>query len=59
MGMMTSDNLIDKEKDNKNSYQLKIIIRQMGIISPEESQDDRDNQKQTMEQKFGHGLSLQ
>lgn len=57
--MMTSDNLIDKEKDNKNSYQLKIIIRQMGIISPEESQDDRDNQKQTMEQKFGHGLSLQ
>jgi len=37
---------------------LEIIIRQMRIIGPKEGQDDRDNQKQTMEQKLGHGLSL-
>ena len=30
----------------------------MRIISPKKGQYNRDNQKQTMEQKFGHGLSL-
>jgi len=35
---MTGNDLVDKEKEKKNSDQLKIIIRKKGIAGPKESQ---------------------
>jgi len=42
MGMMAGNDLVDKEKDDKDSNQLEVVIRQLGIVGPEESQNDGD-----------------